>query len=77
MFKAVRTDFGTRSKALIMVFLDLKTFDLVPKFIKTFDLVPKIIKNFWSSAENYKNFWSSAKKEIQSSAKINKTFDLV
>ncbi len=44
--KVVRTDFGTRSKVLIMVFLALNTFDLVPKFIKTFDLVPKIIKTF-------------------------------
>jgi hypothetical protein len=29
--KVVRTDFGTRSKALIMVLLAFKTFDLVPK----------------------------------------------
>ena len=29
-----------------MVFLALKTFDLVPKFIKTFDLAPKFIKTF-------------------------------
>jgi len=29
-----------------MVFLALKTFDLMPKFIKAFDLVPKIIKTF-------------------------------
>ena len=46
MFKVVHTDFGTRSKVLIMVFLAQKTFDLVPKFIKTFDLVPKFIKTF-------------------------------
>ncbi len=44
--KVVLTNFGTRLKVLIMVFLALKTFDLVPKFIKTFDLVPKIIKTF-------------------------------
>ena len=53
MPKVVGTDFGTRSKVLIMVFLALKTFDLVPKknvqifsldriINKTFDLVPKI-----------------------------------
>jgi hypothetical protein len=42
----VPTVFGTRPKVLIMVFLALKTFDLVPKFIITFDLVPKIIKTF-------------------------------
>ena len=35
MFKVVRTDFGTRSKVLIMVFLALKTFDLVPKVVGT------------------------------------------
>jgi hypothetical protein len=31
MPKVVGTNFGTRSKVLIMVFLALKTFDLVPK----------------------------------------------
>ena len=35
MFKVVGTDFGTRSKVLIMVFLALKTFDLVPKVLGT------------------------------------------
>jgi hypothetical protein len=39
--KVVDTEFGTRLKVLIIVFLALKTFDLVPKFIKTFDIVPK------------------------------------
>ncbi len=66
MPKSVCTDFGTRSIVLIMVFLALKTFNLVPKFIKTFDLVPKIIKTFNLVP---KKFWSSSK--------INKTFDLV
>ena len=31
VIKVVGTDFATRSKVLIMVFLALKTFDLVPK----------------------------------------------
>ena len=35
MPKFVRTDFGTRSKVLIMVFWALKTFDLVPKVVST------------------------------------------
>ncbi len=46
MPKVVGTDFGTKSKVLIMVFLAFKTFNLVPKFMKTFDLVPKFIKTF-------------------------------
>jgi hypothetical protein len=33
--KVVGTDFGTRSKVLIMVFLALKTFNLVPKVVGT------------------------------------------
>jgi hypothetical protein len=44
VFKVVGTDFGTRSKVLIMVFLAFKTFDLVPKSVHTsFDLVPKYL----------------------------------
>ncbi len=44
VFKVVGTDFGTRSKVLIMVFFALKTFDLVPKLgLTTFDLLPKIL----------------------------------
>jgi hypothetical protein len=44
VFKVVGTDFGTRSKVLIMVFLTFKTFDLVPKLVlTTFDLVPKYL----------------------------------
>jgi hypothetical protein len=35
VFKVVGTDFGTRLKALIMVFLTFKTFDLVPKVVST------------------------------------------
>ena len=35
MFKVVRTDFGTRSKVILMVFLALKTFDLVFKVVRT------------------------------------------
>ncbi len=34
-FKVVGTDFGTRSKVLIMVFLAFKTFNLVPKSVLT------------------------------------------
>jgi hypothetical protein len=34
--KVVRTDFGTRSKVLIMVFLTFKTFDLVKKVASYF-----------------------------------------
>ena len=33
MFKVVGTDFGTRSKVLIMVFFALKTFDLLPNVV--------------------------------------------
>jgi hypothetical protein len=40
------TNFGTRLKVVIIVFLALKTCNLVPKIIKSFDLVPKIIKSF-------------------------------
>jgi hypothetical protein len=41
VFKVVGTDFGTRSKILIMAFLALKTFDLLPKSVPTaFYLVP-------------------------------------
>ncbi len=44
VFKVVGTDFGTRSKVIIMVFLAFKTFDLVPKSVlTTFDLVPKYL----------------------------------
>ena len=44
VFKVAGTDFGTRSKVLIMVFLAFKTFDLVPKLgLTTFDLLPKIL----------------------------------
>jgi hypothetical protein len=35
VFKVVGADFGTRLKVLIMVFLALKTFDLVPKVVGT------------------------------------------
>ena len=35
MFKVVHTNFGTRSKVLIMVFSALKTFDLLPKVVRT------------------------------------------
>jgi hypothetical protein len=38
---AIGTDFGTRLKVLIMVFLAFKTFDLVKNIYKSFDLVPK------------------------------------
>ncbi len=34
--KVVHTDFGTRSKVLIMVFLAFKTFDLVIKVASSF-----------------------------------------
>jgi hypothetical protein len=34
--KVVHTDFGTRSKVLIMVFLTFKTFDLVKKVASSF-----------------------------------------
>jgi len=33
-----------------------------------------MVLNFRSSVKIYKNFWSSTKKEIRSSAKINKKF---
>ena len=33
--KVVGTDFGTRSKVLIMVFLAFKTFDQLPKSVST------------------------------------------
>ncbi len=35
MTKVVGTDFGTTSKLIIMVFLALKTFDLVPESVPT------------------------------------------
>ncbi len=35
MIKVVPTDFGTRSEVIIMVFLALKTFDLVFKVVRT------------------------------------------
>jgi hypothetical protein len=42
--KVVRTDFGTRSKVLIMVSLTFKTFDLVPKLVlTTFNLLPRFL----------------------------------
>ncbi len=44
VLKVVGTDFGTRSKVLIMVFLAFKTFDLLPKLVLTnFNLVPKYL----------------------------------
>jgi hypothetical protein len=36
VIKVVGTDFGTRSKVLIMVFLALKAFDLVKKVASSF-----------------------------------------
>jgi hypothetical protein len=36
VIKDVGTDFGTRSEVLIMVFLALKTFDLVKKVASSF-----------------------------------------
>ena len=36
VIKVVGTDFGTRSKVLIMVFLAFKTFDLVKKVASSF-----------------------------------------
>jgi hypothetical protein len=36
VFKVEGTDFGTRSKVLIMVFLTFKTFDLVKKVASSF-----------------------------------------
>ena len=36
VIKVVGTDFGTRSKVLIMVFLAFKTFDLVKKAASSF-----------------------------------------
>ncbi len=36
VIKVVGTDFGTRSKVLIMVFLPFKTFDLVKKVASSF-----------------------------------------
>ncbi len=48
VFKVVSTNFGTRSKVLIMVFLAFKTFDLMPKLVLTTFNQKK--KNFWSSA---------------------------
>jgi hypothetical protein len=36
VFKVVGTDFGTRSKVLIMVFLTFKTIDLVKKVASSF-----------------------------------------
>jgi hypothetical protein len=40
----VGTDFGTGSKVLIMVFLALKTFDLVPKVVGSdFDTRSKVL----------------------------------
>jgi hypothetical protein len=37
---------GTRSKVLKMVFLALKTFNLVKNLYKSFDLMPKLTKTF-------------------------------
>ncbi len=66
MIKVASTDFGTRSKVLMMVFLAFKTFNLVPQSVPTtFDLVPKylvldqmIIRDFQSS-ENSPKIWSN------------------
>ncbi len=57
-----------RTFILIMVFLALKTFDLVPKFIKSFDLVLKIIKSFDLVLQIIKSF-NLVPKKFRSSEK--------
>jgi hypothetical protein len=62
VIKVASTDFGTRSKVLMMVCLAFKTFNLVPQSVPTtFDLVPKylvldqmIIRDFQSSENSPK-----------------------
>jgi hypothetical protein len=45
VIKVTSTDFGTRLKVFIMVFLALNTFDLVKIIYKSVDLVPKNCTN--------------------------------
>jgi hypothetical protein len=54
VFKVGCTDFGTRSKVLLMENDALKTFNLVKMFYKNFNLVPK-------NDKNYQSFQSSVK----------------